>query len=187
MVTPILCDNYAENKDIDRCFGQNAQGGNHMNRVERMVPFRTLSIILIVAGLLVGAGFVARAIWIGGPYTGLETETGTEAEAGVALEADDDTSQQVPSASRNWLPEEIGAGVPGIVVEDEGALAAEDDYMSLGRYLEAEHAREETEPLTAQDFLRQQLTATQADDESVGPEWPEDECEPAAPTGPQSC
>ena len=158
-----------------------------MNRVVRMVPFRTLSIILIVASVLAAAGLVARAIRNTGPYTGLETETGAESETGVALEADDDTPQQAPSAGHNWLPEEIGAGVPGIVAEDEGALAAEDDYMSLGRYLEAERAREETEPLTAQDFLRQKLTATQADDASVGPEWPEDECEPAPQTGPQPC
>jgi hypothetical protein len=187
MVTSILCGGYAEDDERNRHIGQEARGGNHMNRVVRMVPFRTLSIILIVAGVLAAAGFVARAIWISAPGADLEVEDDSEASAPVAVEAGEDMSGEAPTTGHTWLPEEIGAGLPGIVVEDEGALGAEDDVMSLGRYLETERVPERAAPPTMQDFQRQKLTETQADDAPVGPEWPGNECEPASPTGPQPC
>jgi hypothetical protein len=188
MVTSILCGGYAEVNDIDRSSGQEAQGGYDMNRVVRMVPFRTLSIILIVAGVLAAAGFVARAIWIAAPGADLEVEDDSEASAPIAVETEVDNARRAPSAPpHRWLPDEIGAGLPGIVVEDEGALGAEDDVMSLGRYLETERAPERAAPPTMLDFQRQKLAETQADDAPVGSEWPESECEPASPTGPQPC
>ena len=119
-----------------------------MNRVERMVPFRTVTILLIVAGLLAAGGFIAGANWSAGTRTGLEMPSAVEDEAVIGVEAeagadadtevDTDTPQQAPSARHNWLPEELGAGSPGVLGEAEDVLEAEDDAMSLGRYLERE-------------------------------------------------
>jgi hypothetical protein len=105
----------------NRYFGQKAQGGNDMNRVDRMVPFRTVPILLIVAVLLAAGGFVAGANWSAGTRTGLAMPSAPESEAviGVEAEAGVDAPQLAPSTSRDWLLEEPGAGSPGVLEENE--------------------------------------------------------------------
>jgi hypothetical protein len=164
-----LCEGYAEDKAFKQVFWAKSPGGNDMNRVERMVPFRTVPILLIVAGLLAAGGFVAGANWSAGTRTGHEMPSTVEDEAviGVEAEASADantevdaatgTSQQAPATRHNWLPEEMGAGSPGVVGEGEGVLEAEGDVMSLGRSLESERDYEWIDPELWHEYMRHKL------------------------------